>query len=90
AAENGDPIGQMNMAEYTLYGLDNLLEKNPEKAEQWLEKAAEQHFQPAMLPLAYWYEEGKAVTKDQQKAQKIYLALAEKNHPQALYLLGYQ
>lgn len=90
AAENDDPIGQMNMAEYTLYGIDNLLEKNPESAEKWLKKAAEQHFQPAMLTLAYWYEEGKAVTKDPQKAQKIYLALAEQNHPQALYLLGYQ
>ncbi|MCB6144889.1 sel1 repeat family protein [Providencia rettgeri] len=90
AAESGDPIGQMNMAEYTLYGINDLLEKNPEEAERWLKKAAEQHFQPAMLTLAYWYEEGKAITKDPQKAQKIYLALAEENHPQALYLLGYQ
>ncbi len=36
ATESGDPIGQMNMAEYTLYGINDLLEKNPEKAERWL------------------------------------------------------
>ncbi len=55
-----------------------------------VKKSTEQQFPTAMLTLAYWYEEGKAVTKDPQKAQKIYLELAEKNHPQALYLLGYQ
>lgn len=90
AAEAGDPLGQLNMAEYTLSGVDKLLPKNKQQAEAWLVKAAAQHFQPAELMLAYWYEKGIAVTEAPQKAQQIYQSLAKQNNPQALYLLGYQ
>ncbi|SUC46468.1 Uncharacterised protein [Providencia stuartii] len=44
AAEAGDPLGQLNMAEYTLSGVDKLLPKNKQQAEAWLVKAAAQHF----------------------------------------------
>ncbi|WP_040690881.1 tetratricopeptide repeat protein [Providencia burhodogranariea] len=90
SADAGDPLGQMNMAEYTLEGIDKNLIKNKQQAQKWLEKAAAQHFQPAELMLAYWYEKGVAITEDPQKSQQIYLSLAKKNNPQALYLLGYQ
>lgn len=90
AADAGDPLGQLNMAEYTLAGIDKLLPKNKQQAEEWLVKAAAQRFQPAELVLAYWYEKGIAATEDAQKSQQIYLALAKQNQPQALYLLGYQ
>lgn len=90
AAKAGDPIGQMNMAEYTLQGIPNVLVKNSQQALIWLEAAAAQQFPAAQLTLAYWYEQGTAGNKDPQKSHAIYLALAEKNHPQALYILGYQ
>ncbi len=45
AAENGDPISKMNMAEYTLYGIDKALEKNPAEAEKWLKKVLNSNFQ---------------------------------------------
>lgn len=70
AAEAGDPLGQLNMAEYTLSGVDKLLPKNKQQAEAWLVKAAAQHFQPAELMLAYWYEKGIAVTEAPKKHNK--------------------
>ncbi|MGO2346411.1 MAG: tetratricopeptide repeat protein, partial [Providencia sp.] len=78
AAEAGDPIGQMNMAEYTLNGIDKILAKDPQQAENWLQKAAQQDFPAALITLAYWYEKGTAVTEDPKKAEKIYLSLAQK------------
>lgn len=87
AAQNGDPAAQTQLAFL-------LLEDNCTEAAQWLQRAADQLYLPALLSLCDFYLEGIGVRKNYKKAYKLSLQCERQDPIQGefalanLYLIG--
>jgi TPR repeat protein len=74
AAEKGDSFAQYLSAE------EYVLLKNDTEAVKWYELAAAQGEIDAMYKLAVYYEVGRVVKQDKEKAKALYKKAAKKNH----------
>ena len=63
-------------------------DSNPNQAVSWYHKAAALDHVGAMHELGMHYEDGKGVTKDEQKALEWYEKAAAKNHADSMYNIG--
>lgn len=87
AAEAGDPQSQYALALFYEYGTDTI-DRNPEQAILWFEKAGVARVAGACLYLGLKYEYGNRVKKDLSKAACWYACAAHKDWPAAQYFLG--
>ncbi len=85
-AEQGDGEAQFSMG--LRYDLGDGVERNPELAAQWFEKAATAEITGACLYLGMKYEFGAGVKQDKAAAIKWYEQAAVRGWPQAAFLLG--
>ncbi len=69
-AEGGDPEAQLELGKFYLKGKH--VDRNPELAVDWIRKAAEQNFGPAVVSMVYRYEKGEGVEEDLDKAEAWY------------------
>jgi TPR repeat protein len=80
AAENGLAIAQFNMGICHEYGLEQVTEKNLEKATAWYRRSAQQRHPPSEYTLGHCYEFGKGADKDLSTAVAWYLQAASHGH----------
>ncbi|MCI5146368.1 MAG: sel1 repeat family protein [Candidatus Electrothrix sp. AR3] len=85
-AEQGDPEAAFSMG--LRYDLGDGVERDPELAAQWFEKAAKKKIAGAYLYLGMKYEFGAGVGQDKQTAIDWYKQAALRGWPQAAFLLG--
>lgn len=86
-AEKGDKTAQHDLAMALITGKDGI-EKDPEGALFWFEKAAKQNVANAQYNVAVMYQQGIATDKDIDKALFWYQQASAQNHPQAQYNLA--
>jgi len=86
ATEKGDKDAQYLLA--TMYERGKDVERNPQKALFYYEKAANQEHIDAQYKLATMYNQGIGVEKNQNKACFYYEKAAKQGHIQAQYLLA--
>jgi Sel1 repeat len=87
AAEAGDPQSQYALALFYEYGTETI-DRNPDQAVLWLEKAGVAGVSGACLYLGLKYEYGNRVKKDLSKAACWYACAAHKDWPAAQYFLA--
>jgi TPR repeat protein len=85
-AHQGDPEAQFSIG--IRYDLGYGVERNPEEAAQWFQKAAEQGIIGAYIYLGIKYEFGSGLAQDQAAAKDWYRRAALHGWPQGAYLLG--
>ncbi len=85
-AKKGDPEAMFNLG--VMYAKGDGVEKDPAKACQWYEKAAEAGHAGAMFNLGVMYAKGDGVEKDPAKARQWWQKAAEAGHAGAMFNLG--
>lgn len=85
-AEQGDAKAQAKLG--AMYLLGNGMEKNDEKAAEWLLKAAKQGYLEAQVIIAAMYDSGLGVKNDVKQATGWYEKAAAQGHTPSLALLG--
>lgn len=84
-AENGNLEAQWDLGQNLRYG--NVVPRDIERANEWLERAAEGGYGEAQHQLAWYYETGQYdYPVDANEAAKWYQRAFEKEHPETLYL----
>lgn len=63
--------------------------KDPERAVEWYEKAAQLGHASAMCCLGFCYKDGVGVPKDEEKAAELFQQAAEQEDPDAMCTLGW-
>jgi TPR repeat protein len=86
AAESGEAHAQFEFARALLTG--NGVPKNPEKALEWMKKAAAQNHADALGGVGYFYAKGVAVPEDDEEAVKWFRKGAERGSAKAQLNLG--
>lgn len=86
AAENGDAVAQMVLAQSFLLG--RAVPKDFTSAAAWFRLAADQNMPQAQFALALMYDSGEGVERDPAEAAKLYRAAAERGMAEAQYNLG--
>ena len=81
-AEGGYPLAECQVGYFYLEGLG--VEKDPAKAFEWTQKAAEHGDWDAQYNLAEFYEEGTGTQADPAQARYWYQQAAAQNHELAL------
>ncbi|MCR5164646.1 MAG: sel1 repeat family protein [Thermoguttaceae bacterium] len=89
-AQNGNPEAQNVVGNAYLEGnySGEAVEKNPESAFSWFQKAAENGNAYGMLNLAVCYRDGIGTTANHEEAGRYLRLAAEQNIPEAQFLLG--
>jgi TPR repeat protein len=86
-AENGNLEAQWDLGQSYRFG--NLLPQNIERANYWLERAAEGGYGEAQHHLAWYYEFGQyGYPVDKVAAERWYKKAFEQEHPETLYLFA--
>ena len=86
-AENGNLEAQWDLGQNYRFG--NLLPRDIERANEWLERAAEGGYGEAQHHLAWYYEYGQYdYPVDPAEAAKWYQRAFEQEHPETLYLFA--
>jgi TPR repeat protein len=80
-AANNNPSAQFELA-------NRLYEKTPAESLILYQQAADQNFAPAQFRLGSLYEKGIGVSKDQEKARKLYLSAASLGHAKSMHNLA--
>ena len=84
-AENGSLEAQWDLGQNLRFG--NLVPRDIEQANEWLERAAEGGYGEAQHQLAWYYETGQyGYPIDNLAAQSLYQKAFEQEHPETLYL----
>lgn len=86
-AASGDALAQAKLASAYLLGRDGL-EKDQQKAVEWMEKAANQGLVDAQVVMAAMYDRGLGVVSDRDKATAWYEKAAKQGHATSLAILG--
>jgi TPR repeat protein len=86
AALNGNGAGQFALAK--AYVLGRGVGPSTQRALEWLIKAADSDYVPAILSLASLYREGHGVARDLDLAAKLQHHAAELGSPEAAYRMG--
>ena len=86
-AEQGDALSQAKLAAMYLLGREGLA-KNPVKAAEWMEKAADQGLLEAQVVMAAMYDRGLGVKQDVKTATGWYEKAAKQGHGASLAILG--
>ena len=87
-ATKGNAEAQYKLAECYDDGLGGL-EQNQGEAFRWYEKSASQGYPNALYALAYHYQYGKIVEKDEKKALNLYIEAAKKGCIDACFCLAW-
>ncbi len=87
AAEQGDANAQAKLGAMYLLGYDGI-EKDEEKAAEWMLKAANQGVVDAQVVIAAMYDRGMGVKNDVKMATKWYEKAAAQGHTTSLAILG--
>jgi localization factor PodJL len=86
AAAKGDNKALFEVA--SRYADGRGVSKDPQKAAQWFQKAADAGFAPAQFRLGSFYEKGSGVERSAQKAKEFYQLAAEQGNASAMHNLA--
>ncbi|WP_229427841.1 tetratricopeptide repeat protein [Methylomonas albis] len=86
-AAAGDAQAQAKLASAYLLGRDGI-EKDEQKAAEWMEKAAKQGLLDAQVVMGAMYDRGMGVVSDRDKATEWYEKAAKQGHATSLAILG--
>jgi len=87
SAEQGDALAQAKMGARYILGRDGV-EKDDQKAAEWMLKAAKQGLIEAEVVMAALYDRGLGVPHNVDTATQWYEKAAAKGHPASLAILG--
>jgi len=86
-AEEGDPAAQTALAQLYEAGSEEV-ERDPQAARRWYERAASRGYVPAQYFLGQMFEQGSGMPVDHAQAAASYLRAAEQGDPAAQAALG--
>lgn len=89
AAQQGDAEAKYRLGR--MYALGQGGPRDPKKAVQWMEEAAKQGHEPAILALASWHLGGKnGLARNAAESALLLTPVAESGNPDAMFALGVQ
>lgn len=86
-AERGSALAQAKLASLYLLGREGL-DKDEQKAAEWMEKAANQGLVDAQVVMGAMYDRGMGVIGDRDKSNHWYEKAAAQGHGTSLAILG--
>ena len=84
ASHGGDPEAMMGLCAWYLIGAEPAFAADDKEAFEWALKAARLGFPKAQFTVGYFYEKGKGVEPNEEKAAKWYRVAADNKDPRAL------